>query len=61
MASIARAIERSPIAVAGWARCMLRRRRELLDLPAGYDLADLAILDWIAAEAVRAGRTCLPL
>ncbi len=37
------------------------RRYELRDLPAGYEPADILILDWIAAEALRARRNYLPL
>ncbi len=30
-------------------------------LPAGFDAVDLAILDWIAAEGKRVGRSCLSM
>jgi hypothetical protein len=40
------AIARSPIAVA----------RPPVDLPAGFDKVDVAILEWIAAEGRRIGR-----
>lgn len=42
-------IARSPIVVA-------RPESAPARLPAGYDDADMAILDWIAAEGRRAGR-----
>jgi hypothetical protein len=37
------------------------RRYELRDLPAGYELTDVLVLDWIAAETLRARRNYLPL
>jgi hypothetical protein len=37
------------------------RRYELRDLPAGYEPADILVLDWIAAEVLRARRNYLPL
>lgn len=46
--TIVAVIARSPIVVAG---AVARRR-----LPPGYDEADVAILDWIAAEGRRAGQ-----
>jgi hypothetical protein len=58
LASIAHAIERSPIMVAGPTPA-LARSYELLDLPAGYDLTDVIILDWIAAEVSREPRSYL--
>jgi hypothetical protein len=66
MAAIARAIERSPIFMASlgvWdaAGGAITVRRAPFDLPAGYERADFIILDWIAAEALRAGLTCLPI
>lgn len=45
--TLAAIIARSPIVVAP----ACRRRR----LPAGFDEADVAILEWIAAEGRRAG------
>jgi hypothetical protein len=50
--TLAAVIARSPIVVADPA---LRRAR----LPAGFDAVDLAILDWIATEGRRIGRTQL--
>ena len=42
---------------------VLRRaaRPDPLDLPPGYEAVDLFILQWIAAEALRSRRNCLPL
>jgi hypothetical protein len=56
---IARLIARSPIVMGG----LLRRadRREVRDLPSGYEAVDLFILQWIAAEALRNRRKYLPL
>jgi len=42
-------------------RCPAPRHCELRDLPAGYEPADILILDWIAAEVLRARRNYLPL
>jgi hypothetical protein len=56
LASIAHAIERSPIMVAGPTPA---RPYELRDLPTGYDLTDVIILDWIAAEVSRVPRSYL--
>jgi hypothetical protein len=66
IASIASAVERSPIVIASLApgtaeHCPLKRHCGLVDLPVGYERADLIILDWIAAEVLRARRICLPL
>ena len=58
LALIAHAIERSPILVAGPTPAPARRY-ELLDLPAGYDLTDVIILDWIAAEVSSVPRNYL--
>lgn len=44
-------IARSPIVVP--------RPRMRCPLPAGFDAADVTILEWIAAEGRRAGRTLL--
>jgi hypothetical protein len=38
-----------------------RERRGLLSLPAEFDYADIAVLDWIAAEDRRQGRGLLPI
>jgi hypothetical protein len=61
LASIARTIRRSPIIVTVRAPRPATRRCDQRDLPAGYELADIVVLDWIAAEALRAGRNYLPL
>jgi hypothetical protein len=58
---IAKLIGRSPIIAAGLLPRAPARRRGSLDLPAGYEAVDLFILDWIAAEALRGHRNCLPL
>jgi hypothetical protein len=61
MTSIVRTIERSCIMVAAYVRRPAPRHCELRNLPAGYELADVLVLDWIAAEASRARRNYLPL
>jgi hypothetical protein len=61
LTSIIRTIERSSIFVAAYIRRSAPRHCELRDLPAGYELADIVILDWIAGEALRARRNYLPL
>jgi len=62
LASIVRTIARSPIMVIERVTRPAARRYELLrDLPAGYERADILVLDWIAAEALRARRNYLPL
>ena len=38
-----------------------RERRGLSSLPAGFDYADIAVLDWIAAEGRHQGRGLLPI
>jgi len=58
---IVRTIERSSIMVTAHLRCPAPRHCELRDLPAGYEPADILILDWIAAEVLRARRNYLPL
>jgi hypothetical protein len=35
--------------------------RAVSSLPAGYDYADIAVLDWIAAEGRHQGRGLLPI
>jgi hypothetical protein len=61
LTSIVRTIERSSIMVATYVRRPAPRHCEPRDLPAGYELADILVLDWIAAEALRARRNYLPL
>jgi hypothetical protein len=58
---IAKLIGRSPIMTAGLLPRAAGRRRGSLDLPAGYEAVDLFILNWLAAEALRSRRNCLPL
>jgi hypothetical protein len=36
-------------------------RRAAPSLPAGYDYADVAVLDWIALEGGRLGHNLLPI
>jgi hypothetical protein len=36
-------------------------RRPVTSLPAGYDYADVAVLDWIALEGGRLGHDLLPI
>ncbi len=50
LATLVAAITRSPIVVA---RPAAPARR----LPVGYDSVDVAVLDWIAAEGRRIGRS----
>jgi hypothetical protein len=47
--------------VTAYVRRPAPRHCELRDLPAGYELADILVLDWIAAQALRARRNYLPL
>jgi hypothetical protein len=61
LASIVSTIERSLIVVTGHVTRHAARRYELRDLPAGYEAADILVLDWIAAEALRARHNYLPL
>jgi hypothetical protein len=61
LASIVSTIERSPIMAAAHLARPPARRYELRDLPAGYELTDILVLDWIAAETLRARRSYLPL
>jgi len=61
LALIASAIERSPIMVTRHVKRPATRPYGLRDLPAGYEPADILVLDWIAAEALRARRNYLPL
>jgi hypothetical protein len=61
LASIVSTIERSLIVVTGRVTRPVARGYELRDLPAGYEAADILVLDWIAAEALRARHNYLPL
>ena len=36
-------------------------RRPVTSLPAGYDYADIAVLDWITLEGGRLGQSLLPI
>jgi hypothetical protein len=58
LAWITHAIEHSPIMVAGPTPAAARPYG-LFDLPTGYDLTDVIILDWIAAEVSRVPRSYL--
>ncbi|HXQ84385.1 MAG TPA: hypothetical protein VN769_10000 [Xanthobacteraceae bacterium] len=53
LATLAAVIARSQILVAR----ILARSPHSRRLPEGFEAADLAILDWIAAEGRRAGRS----
>jgi hypothetical protein len=57
---IAELIGRSPIMATRLLPHAAARRRRSPDLPAGYEAVDLFILDWLAAEALRTRRNCLP-
>ena len=61
LTSIVRTIERSLIMVTAHVWRPAPRHFELRNLPAGYEPADILVLDWIAAEALRARRNYLPL
>jgi hypothetical protein len=52
--TLAAVIARSQIVIAAL-------RPEVRHLPAGFDDADIAILEWIAAEGRRAGRQFAPM
>jgi len=57
LATLLAVIGHSPILVA---RTTLRRYlAPCKRLPEGFDQADIAVLDWIAGEGRRAGRTLL--
>jgi hypothetical protein len=51
---ISAVIAHSQIAVA-------QPRRPVTSLPAGYDCADVAVLDWIALEGGRLGHSLPPI
>jgi hypothetical protein len=55
VATLVAMIARSPIRLTAPAR-PLRCRLDEARLPAGFEEVDVAILDWIAAEARRMGR-----
>jgi hypothetical protein len=59
LASIVELIAHSPIVLTASATGAARGPR--FELPAGYGLADILVLDWIAAETLRARRPYLPL
>jgi hypothetical protein len=59
--TLAAVIERSQIVVARVRAKYTLPRHCVVDLPAGFDQTDVAILDWIAAEGRRASRRCLAL
>jgi hypothetical protein len=54
IAMISAVIAHSQIAVA-------LPRRPVTSLPAGYDCADVAVLDWIALEGGRLGHSLPPI
>jgi hypothetical protein len=56
VATLAAVIARSPIVVR---RPVSGGRSR--DLPVGFEDVDLAVLEWIAAEARRAGRGLVPM
>ena len=55
--TLAAVIARSPIVAAR----LLARLGPVRRLPAGFEDVDVAILDWIAAEGRRAGRSLVKL
>jgi hypothetical protein len=59
--TLAAVIARSQIVVARILARHSQPRHCLAHLPEGFDAADLAVLDWIAAEGRRAGRKFLPI
>jgi hypothetical protein len=61
LTAIVRTIERAPIMVTAHDTRPAARHCEVRDLPPGYELTDILVLDWIAAEALRARRNYLPL
>jgi hypothetical protein len=61
LALIIELIKHSPIVLAASAAGTPLRTHTPLQLPAGYGLADILVLDWIAAEALQARRPYLPL
>jgi len=54
VATLVAMIAASPIVVSGDSIAAVTSQG---DLPAGFDAVDIAILDWIAAEGRRAGRS----
>jgi hypothetical protein len=48
-------------AVIAHSQIVVPRRESATRLPAGFDAVDVAILDWIAAEGRRAGRSFLSM
>jgi len=49
------------VAVIGHSQIVVPKRLSAIRLPAGFDAIDLAILDWIAAEGRRAGRSFISM
>jgi hypothetical protein len=60
LALIVQAIRRSSMRITELMPTVPARRREPLELPPGYELTDIIILDWIAAQASRARQNYLP-
>jgi hypothetical protein len=60
LALIVQAIRLSSIRIKDLVPTGLARRRAPLDVPPGYELTDIIILDWIAAQASRARHNYLP-
>ena len=60
LVSIRSAVARSSIVTSGLLPRATEHCLEILALPMGYEAADVLILDWIAAEALRGRRTYLP-
>jgi hypothetical protein len=59
LALIVRAIRRSTIRLMALLPIAPAPRRVVPELPPGYDLTDLIILEWLAAQAPRTGREYL--
>jgi hypothetical protein len=47
--------------VIAHSQTVVAQPRAVPSLPAGFDCADIAVLDWIAAEERRLGRGLLPM
>jgi hypothetical protein len=48
-------------AVIAHSQIVVARHRPMPRLPAGYDHADIAVLEWIAVEGGRLGHRLLPM